>query len=83
MTVEESGSRLIRERNPWDSDSDLPRTILGLIDESSDNTPKITEADVHGNANAPFQTATDIVPVPCHAERDKRIDTFWSRKLAA
>ena len=56
------------------SDNDVPRSKFGLIDESSDDTSKVAEADVHCDADATFKTAADVVAIPCHAERDEWVD---------
>lgn len=53
-----------------------------MVNESSNDTSEIAEADVHRDADAPFEAAADVVAVPCHAERDEWIDAYWSRELA-
>ena len=44
-----------------------PRSVCIAVDESSNGTAKVTEADVHGNADATLDGATDVVAVPGHA----------------
>ena len=54
----------------------LPRGISALIDESSNDTSEIAEAHMHCDANTAFKTATDVIAVPCHAERNEWVDPY-------
>jgi hypothetical protein len=54
---------------------DLPWLILGLIHESGNDTAKVTNADLHRDADTTLQTTSNIVAVPRADERDSWKDT--------
>ena len=44
---------------------EIPRSISGTEGEASNDTTKVTEADVHSDPDCSFGSATNVVSVPC------------------